>query len=169
MRPILLSLLLGSVSPLAVAGTIYKYVDAQGVVTYSSTPPNSNAKPLDLPEITTISPPKPKTPPAADASKPGGAAPAPTPTPAPTPSPKEQAASNVAEAENQLNEARRQLVEADAIRLGNEKNYQNKLDRLKPFQDRVAAAQKHLNAVKAQAEQANKAPASTPAPAKQNY
>jgi len=63
----------------------------------------------------------------------------------------EQAARNqaaVAAAEAKLAAAKKALAEQEAIREGGERNYQRVLDRLKPYQDAVAAAQKELDAAR---------------------
>jgi hypothetical protein len=54
-------------------------------------------------------------------------------------------------AERQLAEARRALAEQEAIRNGDERNYQRVLDRLKPYQDSVAEAEKNLERLRGQA------------------
>lgn len=50
--------------------------------------------------------------------------------------------------EKALEDARKALAEEDAVRFGNEKNYQRKLDRLKPFQDRVEQHERNVDALK---------------------
>lgn len=50
--------------------------------------------------------------------------------------------------ENALEAARKELAEADAVRFGNEKNYQRKLDRLKPFQETVEQHERNVEALK---------------------
>ncbi len=54
----------------------------------------------------------------------------------------------LAEEEKLLDAARKKLVEQEAIRLGDERNYQRVLDRLKPFQDEVALHEKNVAALK---------------------
>jgi hypothetical protein len=49
------------------------------------------------------------------------------------------------EAEKRLAEARQKLTEQEAIRTGDERNYQRVLDRLKPYQDAVESAQRDLD------------------------
>lgn len=44
----------------------------------------------------------------------------------------------IAEQERALTEAKKILTEQEGIRIGGEQNYQKKLDRLKPYQDKVA-------------------------------
>ena len=51
-------------------------------------------------------------------------------------------------ADKQLAEARRKLVEQEAIRSGDERNYQRVLDRLKPFQDDVRIGEENVSALK---------------------
>ena len=46
-----------------------------------------------------------------------------------------------------LESARAALAEQESIRLGNEANYQKKLDRLKPFQDKVELHQRNVEAL----------------------
>ena len=50
--------------------------------------------------------------------------------------------------EAMLADARRKLAEQEAIRTGDEKNYQRVLDRLKPYQDTVEVHQKNVDALK---------------------
>lgn len=56
----------------------------------------------------------------------------------------------IAEQEAALAEARKALQEQENIRLGDEKNYQRVLDRLKPYQDKVAEIEKRLAELRAQ-------------------
>jgi hypothetical protein len=57
----------------------------------------------------------------------------------------EQRAGNVRAAEAQLEQARKALADQEAIRGGDEKNYQRVLDRLKPYQDAVTKAEQNLD------------------------
>jgi hypothetical protein len=50
--------------------------------------------------------------------------------------------------EAMLADARKKLTEQEAIRTGDEKNYQRVLDRLKPYQDTVEVHQKNVEALK---------------------
>ena len=54
----------------------------------------------------------------------------------------------LAQEESMLADARKKLAEQEAIRTGDEKNYQRVLDRLKPFQDTVEVHQKNVEALK---------------------
>jgi hypothetical protein len=49
--------------------------------------------------------------------------------------------------EKQLAEARAKLAEQEAIRTGNEKNYQRVLDRLKPYKEAVEQHEKNIAAI----------------------
>ena len=62
----------------------------------------------------------------------------------------EEKRARVAAAEQRLNEAKAQLADQESYREGNEKNYARVLERLKPYQDAVDAAQKELDRVKAE-------------------
>jgi len=54
----------------------------------------------------------------------------------------------LASAEKALAAARQKLAEQEAIRTGDEKNFQRVLDRLKPFQDEVRGAEDNVAALK---------------------
>lgn len=47
-----------------------------------------------------------------------------------------------------LAEARKALEEQEAVRYGNEQNYQKKIDRLQPFKDKVELHQRNLEALR---------------------
>lgn len=50
--------------------------------------------------------------------------------------------------EKALEEARKGLAEQEAVRLGDERNYQKVLDRLQPFKDKVELHQRNVDALK---------------------
>ena len=54
----------------------------------------------------------------------------------------------LAQEEAMLADSRRKLAEQEAIRTGDEKNYQRVLDRLKPYQDTVQVHQKNVEALR---------------------
>ena len=56
----------------------------------------------------------------------------------------EQREGNLRAAERQLEQARTILAQQEAIRGGDEKNYQRVLERLKPYQDAVTKAEQNL-------------------------
>jgi hypothetical protein len=108
-------------------------VDASGKVRYvdSSMAGNDKCSPISTDLQILPSPPSggAYTPPSSSSS--GG----------PTPGQQE---SRLREAQSVLAEAKRQLAEQEAIRNGDEKNYQRVLDRLKPYQDAVQRAEENL-------------------------
>ncbi|MEZ5612194.1 MAG: DUF4124 domain-containing protein [Rhodocyclaceae bacterium] len=50
--------------------------------------------------------------------------------------------------EASLLEARKNLDEQESIRLGDERNYQKKLDRIQPFKDKVALHERNIEALR---------------------
>lgn len=50
--------------------------------------------------------------------------------------------------EKSLEDARKALAEQEAVRLGDERNYQKVLDRLQPFKDKVELHQRNVEALK---------------------
>lgn len=54
----------------------------------------------------------------------------------------------LAQEESMLADAKKKLAEQEAIRTGDEKNYQRVLDRLKPYQDTVEVHKKNVEALK---------------------
>ena len=56
--------------------------------------------------------------------------------------------SELATEEAALDKARAALTEQEGIRLGDERNYQRVLDRLKPFQDQVALHERNIEALR---------------------
>lgn len=146
------SLLLGSG---AGAQTIYKS-EKNGVTSYS-TKPGPDASAVKLPELSVIpggnvssSNPMASMPnlPVPDSMIPGNNGNL-LPPPPPSLGAKPAAASGQQlrsreELQNQLSKARADLAAQDEIRLGDERNYQKKLDRIKPYQDRVEELSKAL-------------------------
>lgn len=58
-----------------------------------------------------------------------------------------QLESELANAQTRLEQAKKALAEQEALRYGDERNYQRVLDRLKPYQDAVATAEKNVERV----------------------
>jgi septal ring factor EnvC (AmiA/AmiB activator) len=54
----------------------------------------------------------------------------------------------LAQEESMLTDSKRKLAEQEAIRTGDEKNYQRVLDRLKPYQDTIEVHQKNVEALR---------------------
>jgi hypothetical protein len=122
--------------PLAAYGVTYKCFDAQGRVTYTEVKESGKrCVEATLPQVQVVpaqATPRRETEEGARPSGAGGQVP-------------ETAAKNpeqdLAAAKKALEEARRKLAEQEAVRYGDEKNYQRVLDRLKPYQDEVAKAE----------------------------
>ena len=134
-------------SPTAFAD-IYKCVGADGQVTYSNMQ-DKNCKRLSLDPI-----------PAASPASPAAARPAArTPTPASFPKVEENAQkardndrrrileSELEAEQKNLAQAKKELADQEAVRSGDERNYQKVLDRLQPFKDKVALHERNIEAV----------------------
>ena len=123
---------------------IYKCADADGHVTYSNVA-TKTCKKLNLEPV--------NTPPAAKAA-------VKTPTPAAFPKVDDGAQkardtdrrrileSELAAEQKNLEEAKKALAEQEAVRSGDERNYQKVLDRLQPFKDKVALHERNLEAIR---------------------
>jgi hypothetical protein len=107
-----------------------KCIDANGKVRYvdSSVPGTEKCTPVTT-ETQTVSP-----------QRPAGAYPGTTPSRPPS-----QRGAELTAAQKQLEDAKRALAEQEAIRNGDEKNYQRVLDRLKPYQEAVERAQQNVD------------------------
>jgi len=125
-----------------VAAETCKYVDTQGRVTYSNVPVK-NAK-----KVSCFETPAPVAPaPAAAAETP------PTRVTSTTQRKRDDERRRILEEELNreqvgLDDARKALAEQENIRMGDEKNYQRVLDRLKPFQDAVVQHEKNVASIK---------------------
>lgn len=134
---------------------IFKWVSAEGHVTYSNMG-DKHCKRLSL-----------DTPSAAPAAAPSAAgtpakAAARTPTPQNFPKVDESAQRSrdsdrkrILEGEldteqKNLEQAKRDLADQEAVRFGNERNYQKVIDRLQPFKDRVALHERNIEAIRAE-------------------
>jgi hypothetical protein len=144
---LLLAVLLLAAAASAAAETC-KYIDKEGRVTYSNVP-LKNAKKLQCFEP----PPVPVAPPAPAAKSESASAAA-----APKVDQQTQRKRDLdrrqileqelAEEEGKLGQARKALVEQEAIRTGEERNYERVLERLKPYQDAVAQHEKNIASIK---------------------
>ncbi|ATE58575.1 DUF4124 domain-containing protein [Thauera sinica] len=149
LRPLTLILALCA-APLAQA-EIYKCVDAEGRTTYTndrSAARGCKAIQQDLP-VTSVPGP---------ARAPGsGASSGPSPSTFPRVSPNDQRARDdtrrqvlekeLATEEAGLAEAQKQLAEQEAVRMGDERNYQRVLDRLQPYKDKVELHKRNVEAL----------------------
>jgi Domain of unknown function (DUF4124) len=128
----------------SVQADIFKCTDNEGHITYSNIA-TKNCKTLTLDRLPTA--------PATKAS---------TKAPSPASFPKVDEAtqktrdtdrrrileSELATEQKSLEEAKKELAEQEAIRTGDERNYQKVLDRVQPFKDRVALHERNIVALK---------------------
>lgn len=144
-------LLLGAaLAPALAWADIYKCVSDSGHVTYSNVQQKGCQK-MNLEPLSTIPPPKP----AARSAATGAAQPAPG-FPKVEPDAQKKRDSDrrrileeeLATEEKQLDQAKQALAEQEAVRLGDERNYQRVLDRLQPFKDKVALHERNIDALK---------------------
>jgi len=127
-----------------------KYVDEEGRVIYSNTP---NNPPKDAKKVRCFSDP---------VAKPAQAAPESQPKPGASESfPKVDGQTQkkrdderrrileteLANEQQQLEAARQKLAEQEAVRTGDERNYQRFLDRVQPFRDAVANHERNIEAI----------------------
>ncbi len=137
----------GLLLPMAIGvaqADIYKYVDDSGRVTYTNIP-RKGAKKLDLGPTTVNTVP---------AARPKGAS-------APSDFPrvngedqkkrddlrKKLLQDELATEQQRLTDARKNLEDGKAVRLGNERNYQKYLDRIQGLQDEVTLHEKNVQAL----------------------
>ena len=131
------------------AQTIYKCVDAGGSTTYSSSKLDKNCKAISSsPENAVPAPPKPKAPSAAA-----------NPSPAGFPKVQEETQKardgdrrhileqELAGEQRNLEQAKKDLAEQEAVRNGDERNYQKMVDRVQPYKDRVAQHERNIQAI----------------------
>ena len=142
----LLSIWIAAWVALPVWADVYKCVDEDGHVTYTNTKPSPKAKCTALSRDQRVS------------TVPGRAANTPSPAGFPKVSGDAQKARDndrrtileqelVTEQKN-LDQARKELAEQEAVRTGDERNYQRVLDRLQPFKDKVSLHERNLEALK---------------------
>ncbi len=125
---------------------VYKCVDEDGHVTYTNTKPSPKAKCTALSRDQRVS------------TVPGRATNSPTPAGFPKVSGDAQKARDndrrtileqeLAAEQKNLDQAKKELAEQEAIRTGDERNYQRVLDRLQPYKDKVALHERNLEALK---------------------
>ena len=130
--------------PLARAD-VFKCVDEEGHVTYTNTKPSAKAKCSQLSRDQRVS------------TVPGRATSAPSPAGFPKVDGDTQKARDsdrrkileqeLAAEQKSLEQAKKDLAEQEAIRTGDERNYQRVLDRLQPFKDKVALHERNIEAL----------------------
>ncbi|MBI4989512.1 MAG: DUF4124 domain-containing protein [Rhodocyclales bacterium] len=131
--------------PLARAD-VYKCVDDDGHVTYTNTKPSAKAKCSALSRDQRVS------------TVPGRAASTPSPAGFPKVDGDVQKARDndrrkildqeLSAEQKNLDQAKKELAEQEAIRTGDERNYQRVIERLQPFKDKVALHERNLEALK---------------------
>ena len=125
---------------------VYKCVDDDGHVTYTNTKPSSKAKCSALSRDQRVS------------TVPGRAAGTPSPVGFPKVDGDTQKARDndrrkileqeLATEQKNLDQAKKELAEQEAVRTGDERNYQRVIERLQPFKDKVALHERNLEALK---------------------
>lgn len=128
--------------PIPASAEVFKSIDSSGRVTYSNVP-SKNADKVELAPLNTIPAPKRKqvaTP--ADFPK----------VDAETQRKRDELRRKIlvdelASEQRQLIEARKALAEGEAVRLGNERNYQKYLDRVQKLKDNVTMHEKNIEAL----------------------
>jgi hypothetical protein len=143
-------LLLGITGP--AWADIWECVDSSGNKRFTNMKSESaGCKPMNLPPISSVPAPKPqeqpqtKTAPAKPQATPGSF----PKVDAPTQQQRDAERRKILEQElaneqKLLDQARKELAEQEAIRLGSERNYQRVLDRLEPFQKKVALHESNI-------------------------
>ena len=128
-----------------------KYVDADGRVIYSNTP---NNPPRGAKMVRCFSDPVPRPAPVPQESKPQSDAREGFPkVDGQTQKKRDDERRRILETEladeqQQLESARQKLAEQEAIRTGDERNYQRFLDRVQPFRDAVANHERNIEAIR---------------------
>ena len=144
-----ITLLLGVLALPAAANTIYKCTDASGGTLISNTRVDKNCKPVVTGPDSTLPAPK---------ARPGSGSAA-NPSPAGFPKVQEDTQKardtdrrrileqELAGEQRNLDQARRELAEQEAIRNGDERNYQKVIDRVQPYKDRVAQHERNIQQI----------------------
>jgi hypothetical protein len=143
-----LAFLLATVALSASADTIYKCTDANGGTLISNARVDKNCKPVVSGPETTLPAPK---------ARPQGATANPSPAGFPKVQEDTQKARDtdrrrileqeLAGEQRNLEQAKKEVAEQEAIRNGDERNYQKALDRIQPYKDRVAQHERNIQAI----------------------
>jgi hypothetical protein len=149
-RTCLLAALFVKFAAAQAADAMYQCVDEQGHRTFSNvklSDPRIKCTTMDLGPATTV--------PSVPAARPGAR----TPSPPGFPRVGENAQrerdndrrrileSELSSEQKNLEQARKDLAEQEAIRLGDERNYQRVLDRLEPYKNKVALHERNIEAI----------------------
>ena len=132
---------------------IFRCVDGDGKITYSNVGAHKGCKRMQLDTPNTVA----SSPPARTTGRTPGAAANPTPVDFPKVSGDAQKSRDndrrtileqeLGAEQKSLEQAKKELSEQEAIRQGNEKNYQRVLDRLQPYKDKVAQHERNIEAI----------------------
>jgi len=118
---------------------LYRYTDARGRTVYANRPPPANVPARVVPYAP--SPPQRPAPPAGPRApltgNPALARPQPPAAPGPAPAPQQALVEQLARQVEALQTARNALKEGEAVRNGDERNYQRYLDRIQGLRDAV--------------------------------
>ncbi len=130
---------------------IWECVDSNGNKRFTNVKSEAaGCKPMNLPAISSVPPPKPQSQAKGSETKPQAAAPGNFPkVDAPTQQQRDAERRRILEQElaneqKLLDQAKKELAEQEAIRLGSERNYQRVLDRLEPFKKKVALHESNI-------------------------
>ena len=140
-RAIPLFLLALGLAPLPVSAQVYKCIDDTGKISYTNSRGNNkNCTALDNTQAVSTFPPPPRTPSSFpkvsnDAQRERDKA------------RRQLLESELAGEQAALEQAEQALKEQQAIRLGNEQNYQKVLDRLQPYQSEVDRRKRNIEAL----------------------
>lgn len=147
MRLLICSLLM-MVFAISARAEIYECVDSSGNKRFTNVKAEATGcKPMNLPSVSTVPAPKPA------AAKPGDTRSAtPESFPKVDPSTQQQRDAGrrkileqeLASEEQLLDQAKKDLAEQEATRLGNERNYQRVLERLEPYKKKVALHESNI-------------------------
>jgi hypothetical protein len=124
-----LAFLVGVLVSVPVGAQVVKCVDAAGKTHYIEQSAAGQMKCQPVKDAANVVPPQ------------AGARPS---SPPPAPPKAQPGAAQLAQAEKELDEARRKLSEQESIRTGNERNYARVEERLAPYRKAVADAEKKL-------------------------
>jgi hypothetical protein len=145
----LLSILIASLFTASAFAETCKYIDSEGRTIYSNVPVKNARK------VTCFQPPQPAAaaPAPAPRSNPESAAPPRTRVDSDTQRQRDDQRRSILESElaseeERLAQAKRELAEQEAVRHGDERNYQRVLERLKPYQEAVAQHEKNIASIK---------------------
>ncbi len=146
MRLSIISLLLLLVFSGPVRAEIWECVDSSGNKRFTNVKAEAaGCKPMNLPPVQTVSPPRPAAKGAKAQATPGNFPKVDAPTQQQRDADRRKILEQeLASEQKLLDQARKELAEQEAIRLGSERNYQRVLDRLEPFKKKVALHESNI-------------------------